>query len=82
VDDRSFHRLRSLMGQLEALTRHLDSERDCREVAELVHAIDGAWSAIRADILRRWLEECLFNVEQDDHVARRLQAIERVGRLN
>jgi DNA-binding FrmR family transcriptional regulator len=81
VDDRRLHRLKSLVGQLDALTRHLDSERDCREVAELVHAIDGAWAAVRSDILRGWLEECLLNVEQDDHVGQRLAAIERVGRL-
>ncbi len=81
MDDRRLHRLRSLVGQLDALTRHLDSEVPCAEIADLVHAIDGAWSAVRADILRGWLEDCLLGVERDDHVTQRLKAIERVGRL-
>ncbi len=73
-------RLRILEGQIRALHEHVgDAGRSCGEVAHLVGVIDGSWRKVRAAVLRGYVEDCLLDVEQDDHVRAKLQAIERIG---
>jgi DNA-binding FrmR family transcriptional regulator len=46
-------RAKRIQGQVEALVRALDEERDCSDVLQLMSAARGAMNSLMAELLRR-----------------------------
>jgi DNA-binding FrmR family transcriptional regulator len=57
-------RARRIQGQVEALVRALDEERDCSEVLQLMSAVRGAMNSLMAELLEGHVRNHVLNGKQ------------------
>lgn len=57
-------RAKRIQGQVEALVRALDEERDCSEVLQLMSAARGAMNSLMAELLEGHIKNHLLNGKQ------------------
>jgi DNA-binding FrmR family transcriptional regulator len=57
-------RAKRIQGQVEALVRALDEERDCTEVLQLMSAARGAMNSLMAELLEGHIRSHVLNGKQ------------------
>jgi DNA-binding FrmR family transcriptional regulator len=68
--ERLLNRVRRLRGQVEAIERALDEERDCDEVMHLLAACRGAMGSLTAEILEGHVRSHIVDPDGDTTRAR------------
>lgn len=58
------HRAKRIQGQVEALVRALDEERDCSEVLHVMSAARGALNSLMAELLEGHIRDHVLNGKQ------------------
>lgn len=71
------NRIRRLQGQLSAVERAVEAERDCSAILQLVAACRGATNGLMAELLEGHIRDHV--IEEDEDAARREAAEQVIG---
>ena len=72
-------RVRRMQGQVEALARLLDQQRDCNDVLQQIAAVRGAATSLMADVLEEHLKEHLST--QSNSTEQRARDLSELARI-